>query len=167
MPSSHICAFPATAIPDRVCRLRCESRHAQASGSVVSTHTAGNTVAELKAVLLEREDVELLVVEIAINLTAVACEATLVEIVPHGHHDMHELQVAEMVVEHRQQVFVDAEDTDCILRWEHIVFYHLLIALGEGVQIECGGIGFLKLLYGHHQHWGVDHDARRGKVELS
>ena len=33
------------------------------------------------------------------------------------------------------------------------------------MQIERGGIGFLELLYGHHQHGGVDQYADSGQVD--
>ena len=122
-------------------------------------------VAELKPVLLERADVELLVVEKAVDLAAMARETPLVQIGPYGCHGMQELYIVEMVGEHHQQVFVDAEDTDGIQRGEHVVTHNVFFAFGEGMQIEGGGVGFLKLFDGHHQHGGVDQYARRGQVD--
>ncbi len=130
--------------------------------------TAGlKRVAELKPVLLERADVELLIVEITVYLTAMTRETALVEMVPYGDHDMDDLHIIEMVVEHRQEVFVDAEDADGIQCGEHVVTDHILFVSGEGMQIECGGIGFLELLYGYHQHGGVDQYAGSGQVDGS
>ena len=123
-------------------------------------------VAELKAVLLERADVELLVVEIAVELAAMTSEAALVQIGPDGYHVMHQLHVVEVVGEHHQQVFVDGVHADGIQRGQHVEFHHILIVSGEGMQVECRSVGFLKLLDGHHQRGGVDHYACTGEVDL-
>ena len=55
-------------------------------------------VAELEPILLEREDVELAVVEIAVHLVAVARERPLVQMAPDGRHDGHHLDVGKIVV---------------------------------------------------------------------
>lgn len=69
-------------------------------------------VAELKAVLLEAEDVELLVVEIAIELVAMACKAALVEMMPYGRHRVDELYIVEAVIDGPLNILADSKETD-------------------------------------------------------
>ena len=74
--------------------------------------TGLEAVAELKAVLLETENVELLVVEIAIELVAMTSKAALVEMMPYGCHRVDELYIVEMVFDGPLDILADSKETD-------------------------------------------------------
>jgi hypothetical protein len=67
-------------------------------------------VTELEPVLLKRENLQLLVVEITEELVAVASETALMKIAPYGSHEMDEFDIGETIGEYHLQVFVDAEE---------------------------------------------------------
>ena len=121
-------------------------------------------VAELEAVLLEREDVELLVVEIAVQFAAVPRETALMEVTPYWCHHMDDLHFVEMVIDNRSQVFVDAEYGDGIQVGQHIIDHVVLLTLWEGVAVECLDFTLLKPFHRYHQHLRIDEDLSTSDV---
>ena len=114
-------------------------------------------VAELKTILLEREDVELLVVEIAVEFVAMACETALVQIPPYGSHHVDDLHLVEVIVDNRAQVFIDTEDGDSIQIGQHIIDHAVFLTLWKRVTVEGFDVTLLKLFYRHYQRFGINH----------
>ncbi len=115
-------------------------------------------VSKLKSVLLETEDVQLLLVETAIELITVTSETALVEMMPDGRHRLDELHTFKTVIEYLVQILVDSKETDGIESRQHIVEYDaFLFVLGRETVIEqrlneC----LFELLDGYQNRWGID-----------
>ena len=113
-------------------------------------------VAELKSVLLEAEDVESLLVEIAVELMPVASKAALVQVSPHRRYGCHYLHILKMVVNHQPQVFVHGKHRHRIQVGQHVIIYRILLLLRIGMAVHCLDVFLVENLYGHHQHVSID-----------
>ena len=127
---------------------------------VGTTHLEG--VAELKPVLLETEDVEVLLVEIAIQLMARASIAALMQMTPHGRDGCDDLHILEMVVNHQSQVLVHRKHSYRIEVGQHVKAHRVLLLLGEGATVHLVDILLVKQFHRHHQHVGVEHHPHSG-----
>ena len=112
-------------------------------------------IAELKTVLLEREHIKPALTEIAVELVAGTGERPLVEMPPYRRHSHDKLRIAEVIVDNQLQVFVHSKHRDGIQVRQHIIEHGILVMARKGVAIEFHYVGFLKLLYRHHQHWHI------------
>ena len=74
-------------------------------------------VGKLKPVLLETEDVQLLLVETAIELIAMTSKAALVEMMPDGRHRLDELHTFETVIDYLVQILIDGKEADGVQGW--------------------------------------------------
>ena len=108
-------------------------------------------VGELKSVLLKTEDVQLFLVETAIELVTTTSEAALVEMMPDGCHRLDELHTLITVIEHLVQILIDCKDADGVEGWQHIVEYDAsLLVLGrEAVIQQCLNEWLIKLINGN------------------
>ena len=115
-------------------------------------------VGKLKPVLLETEDVQLLLVETAIELITMTSEAALVEMMPDGRHRLDELHAFETVIDYLVQILIDGKEADGVQGWKHIVEYDafLLVLGGETVKEQRLNEWLFKLLDGYQHRWGID-----------
>ena len=115
-------------------------------------------VGKLKPVLLETEDVQLLLVETAIELITMTSEAALVEMMPDGCHRLDELHTFETVIDYLVQILIDGKEADGVQGWKHIVEYDafLLVLGGETVKEQRLNEWLFKLLDGYQHRWGID-----------
>ena len=129
------------------------------------------TVAELKTVLLETEEVELAAMEITIEFVAVPGKTALVEMVPDGCHRLDELHLTEAVGEHTMEIFVDGKETDGLQVRQYVKENDTFRwARGKGMVEKHFHIFFLELFDGHkHGRCIYQHlqalIARRGGLE--
>ena len=114
-------------------------------------------IAELEAVLLEAEDVDVTLVEIGVELVAMTSVAALVEIAPDGSHRLDEDHIFELVAEHASEILVDGKDTDALQVGQDVVEDGALFLAGREGVVEDRGNGFLlELFYGNEHGWCVD-----------
>ena len=115
-------------------------------------------VGKLKPVLLETEDVQLLLVETAIELITMTSKAALVEMMPDGRHRLDELHAFETVIDYLVQILIDGKEADGVQGWKHIVEYDafLLVLGGETVKEQRLNEWLFKLLDGYQHRWGID-----------
>jgi hypothetical protein len=106
-------------------------------------------VTELKPMLLKRENLQLLVVEIAEELIAVASETALMKITPYRSHEMDEPDIGKTVGEYHLQVFIDAEEGYGVRIGKHIKFYAVHLSFGKGVTVEFFRLTFNEALHRH------------------
>ncbi len=117
-------------------------------------------VGEAEPVLVESEDVELVVVEIGIELSAGADVAAAHHVSPDGLHDMGQPHVGEVVGHDELQVAVDGEGHDGVEVGQHLVVDGACLVAGEGVVVERGERVFVEFLQGHEQRGRVDDEQR-------
>ena len=67
-------------------------------------------VVELEAILLEREYVESMLMEIAVELVARTRERAAMQMTPHRRQGRHDAEVGKIVIKHRMQIFADGKD---------------------------------------------------------
>ena len=113
-------------------------------------------IAEPETILLKREELQALLVEIGIELAVLTCEAALVQIAPQRLQHRHHPHIAEMIVEHQLQVFVHREDGHRMKVGQHIIGHFILLLTRKGMIVELLHHRLIEQLHRHQHHIGVD-----------
>ena len=103
-------------------------------------------VAELETVFVEADNVEALVVKIAIEFATIACETALVEMIPDRRTRHHHLHITEVVVDYQLQILVDTKYRHSIQSWQDIVHHDIVGMAAESMVEEILTGGLVELL---------------------
>ena len=123
-------------------------------------------VAELKAVLLETEDMKLLAVEVAIQLVAMTSKATLMQLAPNRCKGMHKvIGTRKTVLDNSIQILVDGEDANGLQVGQYVVqYYTLFLTRRVRIRKERFHVVLVELFDGYQQRRGIYHDKNLGSI---